>query len=205
MRLTWLQCRSDLTLSHVRQCTDFAPQPWIIAVLIRAARLQLQAIHGETTTIKLVLEHQNMKSIPEMKSPLLAHGFAVVLLAFELIVPVASANSDAIVQTAGGVSYVSGGIGTEAIDRLGSLAGDFNLKLVFALKTGSYLSGVKVTIADAAGKTLLDTMSEGPWLLAKLPVGKYHIVATFAGKAETRAVSVAAQQLKTVDFRWTSE
>ena len=146
-----------------------------------------------------------MKSILEMKGQFLAHAFAVVLLAFEFLVPLASANSDAIVQTAGGVSYVSGGVGTESIDRLSSLAGNFNLKLVFALKAGEYLSGVKVTIADAAGKTLLDTMSEGPWFLTKLPVGKYQVAASFAGKTEKRTVSVAAQQLKTVDFRWTSE
>ena len=146
-----------------------------------------------------------MKWVPEMKGQLLAHGFAAILLGFEFLVPLASASSDAIVQTAGGVAYVSGGVGSEAIDRLDSLAGNFNLKLVFALKAGNYLSGVKVTIGDAAGKTLLDTTSEGPWFLAKLPVGNYQVVATFAGKAEKRTVSVAAERLKTIDFRWASE
>jgi len=146
-----------------------------------------------------------MKRIPGMKSKSLAHGFAAILLGFALLVPVASANSDAIVQTAGGVSYVSGGVGTDSIERLNSLASDFNLKLVFALKAGDYLSGVKVTIADAAGRTLLDTTSEGPWFLTKLPVGNYQIVATFAGKAEKRTIPVGAEKLKTIDFRWASE
>ena len=146
-----------------------------------------------------------MKRILGMKSKSLAHGFAAILLGSALLVPVASANSDAIVQTAGGVSYVSGGVGTESIDRLSSLAGDFNLKLVFALKSGDYVSDVKVNIADAAGKTLLDTTSEGPWLLTKLPVGKYQIVASFAGKAEKRSIAVGAGKLKTIDFRWASE
>lgn len=147
-----------------------------------------------------------MKRILDMKGRFLAHGFAAVLLGFELFVPIASANNDdAIVQTDGGVSYVSGGVGTESIDRLNSFARDFNLKLVFALKAGAYLSGVKVSIADAAGKTVLDTLTEGPWLLTKLPVGNYQIVASFAGKAEKRTASVAAKQLKTVDFRWASE
>ncbi len=146
-----------------------------------------------------------MKRILGIKSKSLAHGFAAVLLGSALLVPVASANSDAIVQTAGGVSYVSGGVGTESIERLSSLAGDFNLKLVFALKAGDYLSGVKVAIANAAGKTLLDTTSEGPWFLTKLPVGNYQIVATFAGKAEKRTIAVGAEKLKTIDFRWASE
>ena len=140
-----------------------------------------------------------------MKSKSFAHGFAAILLGSAFLVPVASAKSDEVVQTAGGVSYVSGGVGTDSIDRLNSLASDFNLKLVFALESGDYVSGVKVTIADAADKTLLDTTSEGPWFLTKLPAGNYQIVATFAGKAETHTIAVGAEKLQTIDFRWASE
>jgi hypothetical protein len=128
-----------------------------------------------------------------------------ILLGAASLVPVTNANSDESVQTAGGVSFVSGGVGTDSTDRLSSLAKDFNLKLVFALKSGDYVSDVKVTIADAAGKTLLDTTSEGPWFLAKLPAGNYRIVATFAGNAEKRTIAIGAEKLKTIDFRWGSE
>jgi len=130
---------------------------------------------------------------------------AAILLGAASIVPIANANSDESVQTAGRVSYVSGGVGTASLDRLGSLARDFNLKLVFALKSGDYVSDVKVTIADAAGKQLLDTTSEGPWFLAKLPAGNYQIVATLAGNAQKRSITVGAEKLKTIDFRWGSE
>ena len=122
-----------------------------------------------------------------------------------MLVPVASASSDQISQTAGGVPYVSGGVGTDSIERLNSLAGDFNLKLVFALTSGNYVSGVEVSIADGAGNTLLGTMSEGPWLLTKLPVGNYRIVATFGGKTEERTIALGSEKLKTIDFRWASE
>src|ERR1700686_3310701 len=130
---------------------------------------------------------------------------AAIMLSTASLVPITNANSDEIVQTNGGVSYVSGGVGSASIDRLNALARDFNLKLVFAAKSGDYVSGVKVTIADAAGKTLLDTTSEGPWLLTKLPVGKYQIVATLAGNAEKRTIAVGAEKLKTIDFRWGAE
>ena len=115
-----------------------------------------------------------------------------ILLGAASLVLVANANSDEIVQTAGGVSYVSGGVGTASLDRLSSLSRDFNLKLVFALKSGDYVSDVKVTIANAAGKTLLDTMSEGPWFFTKLPMGNYQIIATFAGNAEKRTIALGA-------------
>jgi hypothetical protein len=68
------------------------------------------------------------------------------------LVSIGNAYGDEIVQTAGGVSYVSGGVGTTSMDRLSSLTKDFNLKLVFALKSGNYVSDVKVTIANAAGQ-----------------------------------------------------
>jgi len=149
-----------------------------------------------------------VKRIPGIENKSLAHSLAAILLGFAFLTPVANAaNSDgAVIQkTPGGVSYVSGGVGTDSIDRLNSLASDFNLKLVFALTSGSYVSDVKVAIADAAGKTLLDTTSDGPWLLARLPVGNYQIVATFSGNAVRRQVAVGTAKLRTVDFRWASE
>ena len=146
-----------------------------------------------------------MKPISGIKSKSLVHGFAAILLGITSLAPVASAKYDEIVHTTGGVPYVSGGIGTDSIDRLSSLAGDFNLKLVFALKSGAYVSDVKVVIASAAGKTLVDATTEGPWLLTRLPAGNYQIVATFAGNSVKRQIAVGAAKLKTVDFRWATE
>ena len=75
-----------------------------------------------------------------------------------------------------------------------------------AHNSGEYVSGVRVAIANAAGKTLLDTTSEGPWFLTRLPVGNYQIVATYAGNAVKSQIAVgAAKQLRTIDFRWGSE
>lgn len=138
-------------------------------------------------------------------SKLFAAVSMAILLSAAPLVSAADLNDNETVQTAGGVSYVSGGVGSDSIDHLGSLARDFNLKLVFALKSGNYVSGVNVSIADAKGKKLLDTTSEGPWFLTKLPVGNYQIVATLDGKAEKRTVAVGTEKLKTIDFRWGSE
>jgi len=73
------------------------------------------------------------------------------------------------------------------------------------MKSGEYLSGVGVVIADSAGKTLLDTTSEGPWFLARLPAGNYQVVATSGGHAVKRKIAVGAAKLRTVDFRWATE
>ena len=148
-----------------------------------------------------------MKRIPGIENISFTHSLAAILLGFAFLAPAAGApGDDAVVQkTAGGVSYVSGGVGTDSIDRLKSLSSDFNLKLVFALTSGSYVSDVKVAIADAKGRTILDTTSDGPWLLTRLPAGNYQVVATLSGNAVRRQVAVGAAKLRTVDFRWASE
>jgi hypothetical protein len=167
--------------------------------------LRIITAAGEAPQIELPQEHQQMKKIPGMKSRISASGLAAIVLGSALLAAVASANDATVLRTAGGVSYVSGGVGADSIDRLNSLARDFNLKLVFALKSGSYVSDVGVVIADAAGKTVLATTSEGPWLLTRLPAGNYQIVATFAGNTVTRQVAVGAAALTTLDFRWATE
>ncbi|SRR6266571_6592744 len=135
----------------------------------------------------------------------LAHGIAAIVLSAASIAFAASADGEAIVRSAGGVSYASGGVGTESAERLSAFANDFNLKLVFAMMSGAYVTDVKVAITDATGKTLLDATSEGPWFLTRLPAGDYQIVATFAGTAVKRQVAVATARFATIDFRWGSE
>jgi hypothetical protein len=140
-----------------------------------------------------------------MTNPKIITAAVALLLASATLVPVAYTADEEAVRSSGGISYVSGGVGTASTDRLNSLAKDFNLKLVFALKSGDYVSGVDVTIADAAGKTLVNTKSEGPWFLTRLPAGNFKIAATFDGKTESRTIAVGAEKLRTVDFRWATE
>lgn len=145
-----------------------------------------------------------MKPICTLKSRLLVFSMAAIFLGSASLVS-AAGSTDSVVQTSGNVSYVSGGVGTESLDQLGAMSSQFNLKLIFALKSGEYLSGVQVVITDAKGKSMLDTTSEGPWFMTKLPVGNYQVVATVAGKTEKRQVAVDGTKLKTIDFRWVSE
>lgn len=152
-----------------------------------------------------------MKRIPGSKRQSIARCMAAILLGLVSLVPAASADSvestdsEVVVQSAGGVPYVSGGIGEESIDRLNSRAREFNLKLVFALNSGEYVSDVGVSIANAKGKTLLDATSEGPWFYTRLPAGNYRVVATLNGKTVKRQVAVGSAKLRTVDFRWAAQ
>lgn len=146
-----------------------------------------------------------MKPVFVIKKDLIAYSFAAIILGSASSVSLADTNSEAVFQTSGGISYVSGGVGEGSIDRLNSLSRNFNLKLVFAMKSGEYVSGVRVIIADKKGKELLDTTSDGPWFLTRLPAGDYQISATLNGKKLNHHTAIGEGKIRTVDFRWGSE
>jgi hypothetical protein len=100
------------------------------------------------------------------------------------------------------VPAVSGGVSLNARDTLRTTERNANVKLVFALNTGNYVSDVQVKVVDPAGRVVIDDTSNGPWLLAKLPPGTYTATATYNGKAVTQKVSVGKSGLRTAQFRW---
>ncbi len=84
----------------------------------------------------------------------------------------------------GNVIYLSGGIGQEEAAALRQNESNYPLALEFIRNGESgaeFLAGVSVTIKDAQGNVVLAAASEGPLLLAKLPDGKYKVIAA-AGK-----------------------
>jgi len=65
-----------------------------------------------------------------------------------------------------------------------------------------YLAGTHVAIRDASGNTVLDTDSDGPFLLARLPDGRYTIEAS--NKGERKSVQVDVNGARPVHrvFEW---
>jgi hypothetical protein len=101
------------------------------------------------------------------------------------------------------VPYASGGVGENSQEELTARQGVFSLKLVFAeQQTGSYLADVTVTIVDAAGETLINALSDGPWFYTKLPAGDYKVTAVYRGVPQSVEVKVPATGLKEQVLRW---
>lgn len=65
----------------------------------------------------------------------------------------------------------------------------FALRLEFANRNAEYLSDVDVTVSDADGKALFTVRCQSPWLLAKVPPGKYKVAGTFQGITKTEKVT----------------
>jgi hypothetical protein len=107
-------------------------------------------------------------------------------------------------QHQGDVTFVSGGVGDEDRSAMRAMAHDYNLHLQFAIAgSGEYLAGVNVTVTDEKGKTLLDTIADGPLFLAKLPPGRYKIaVAQGGGRSQSRTVVISAGAPVAQAFYW---
>jgi hypothetical protein len=100
------------------------------------------------------------------------------------------------------VSYLSGGIGEEEREALRQMDREYNVKLIFAAKEGVYLSDVDVTIEDGRGRKVLETVSDGPWFYAKLPPGKYNVVAQVRDQTHKRVIEVGQQKQAQFQFVW---
>jgi len=110
-------------------------------------------------------------------------------------------------QKAGEVTYIIGGIGQTEADAIKHAAKYYPLELEFLLKAkpkAEYLSNVQVRIKDAHDKMVLNVNADGPYLLAKMPAGKYTISAERNGKVEHRQIEISATDHRRVVFEWQS-
>lgn len=129
----------------------------------------------------------------------------LALLLALLAAPLAWSGDAPRVQEQQGISFVSGGLGQDARARLQAMEGEFNLKLVFALDAGQYLSGIRVRIANQSQDTLLDTTTDGPILLVRMPAGQYVVTASKGQDSKRRELSVDRRETTQLTVTWPAE
>jgi len=104
-----------------------------------------------------------------------------------------------------GVPWLSGGVGKDEREAMMAAVSDYNLKLEFANTGGEYLGDVRIAIRSDNGENVLDIVSSGPWLLTRLPPGRYEVSAEAAGRTLSDTVNVTRNGLETVIFnRWSA-
>ncbi len=99
---------------------------------------------------------------------------------------------------------VSGGVGKEEADRMRMLAAEYPLELVFVRRVDDreqFIADVRLSIADAAGRVLVDRES-GPMVLVRVPAGVYTISAEFGGESKTRRVAVGDGAHQKIALVW---
>lgn len=133
------------------------------------------------------------------------HDHPVMLVALLLVLLTVSpvwSQQPLELQEQQGISFVSGGLGADERDQLRTMQDEFNLKLVFAIDAGNYLSDIDVRIMDQQGNTLVETRSDGPILMAKLPAGTYSVAVANQGDSKERTVEIGSQDLAEVTLTW---
>ncbi|MDY6991449.1 MAG: carboxypeptidase-like regulatory domain-containing protein [Pseudomonadota bacterium] len=131
---------------------------------------------------------------------LLMLGLSSLSLAAEEAAIAPPAGEEGVSQ---GVPYMTGGIGEEGREIITDKADEYNLKLIFAEKQdGQYLADVNVVITNAAGETVLETVSDGPWFYAQLPAGDYQVSATVNGRTVEKTVQAPAEGQNNFPLYW---
>lgn len=144
-----------------------------------------------------------------MKSQLSAVAAAIAAagLAFSVNAAAAQMSHLPATQTQGDISYLSGGIGVTEAHAMEHAAKRYPLELEFVQKAkpkDEYLANIKVQVKDAHDKVVLDTTANGPFLLAKMPAGKYAVSADHDGRVQHREIEITPREHRHVVFAWKS-
>lgn len=108
-------------------------------------------------------------------------------------------------QHQGSTDYVSGGIGIDESTAFKAAMSQFPLALTFASNRGGnaeYLSDVQVVVRDSQSNQVLNVVSEGPYFLARLPAGKYEVLATYQGQTQSRKADIGSTGTARLMFEW---
>lgn len=107
-------------------------------------------------------------------------------------------------EAAGGFKYVTGGVGDVEQANMQAMYGGYSFMLVNVLSgpDAAFVSNVHVTIKKN-GEVVLETTTDGPWLIADIPPGTYHLTASFDGSTTTNTLKLyeEADQRLVIDWR----
>jgi len=106
-------------------------------------------------------------------------------------------------KTSQGFPYLFGGVSSNEREAMEARAKGYNVKLVFAAKDGSFISGVNVMIITAKGAEVASLATDGPWFYIQLPPGSYSIKATFKGATrQIKELKVTKDKTAHQGFVW---
>ncbi|MDH4192147.1 MAG: carboxypeptidase-like regulatory domain-containing protein [Betaproteobacteria bacterium] len=131
-------------------------------------------------------------------------GFFAVLVASMLVsLGLRNAQAETEGRAAGGEPYVSGGVGLEERETLSRRRQEYSLWIATAVKkSGNYLADAQVRITDSAGKLVLDTRLDGPWLLVGLQPGRYTATVSFGKQTLRKTTALGAGDHRQLMFHF---
>mgnify|MGYP006294405847 FL=1 len=126
---------------------------------------------------------------------------SVGLLSLGLATLAAGEEAGVMKGTKDNVAFMTGGVSKGERSEMEAASGKYNLKVVLATEEGAYLARLPVWIQDAQGKQVLEVETNGPWLYAKLPDGRYTVKSMHGAVEKMRTVRVD-EGLEVVMLNW---
>ncbi len=105
----------------------------------------------------------------------------------------------------GGVTFITGGSAKDEAAAFRAAMSRHALGIEFAragAPRGALPADVHVSLIDHRGRIVLQTVSDGPFLLADLLTGTYTIRAACNGQVKTQTVTILPDQHRHVTFVW---
>lgn len=108
-------------------------------------------------------------------------------------------------RVAGGIPYLTGGIGAAESAAIRAAFKRYTLALTFARREDGhnvFLTDLPVVITDASGVAVFEATTDGPFLLVDLPAGAYQVSATSRGESRQAQVRIVAGEHLEQAFLW---
>lgn len=103
-----------------------------------------------------------------------------------------AAKSNVVSSPQSEISWISGGVGDEAMMEMRKVSADYNVHLLLTGPRGNYLAGIPFTVSRRGGQTMVSGVTEGPLLYLKLPSGSYQIAVEVDGARQVRNIRASA-------------
>lgn len=106
-------------------------------------------------------------------------------------------------QKAGGIGYMTGGIGEESASAMRAVRQRYPVAITFALRDGGrnqFTANVGAVIEDASGVPVLSLVTEGPYLYVSLPPGEYRLTAQEPRMGPTKQLRFRVERNHHIDL-----
>lgn len=107
------------------------------------------------------------------------------------------------IYSRGQISYTSGGVGQDEEQAFKREAPNWPLALQFSGMGGEYIADVHLSITQRDGTKVLEAVSQGPFMLVKLPPGAYTLHAEYKQQTQAKDVHVSGHTFAA--FRWNAQ
>jgi len=140
-----------------------------------------------------------------VKSALMAFGLACVFTGAAVSAQAAPSTEPSSLPAAaqqGDIQFLSGGVGKDESDAIKTAAPHWPLELDFTGGTKDFVADVGVKLINSKGATVLETSSQGPFMLIRVKPGVYTVQATYAQREQTHKVTVRSSGHVRSRFTW---